>query len=55
MVRTGDPMLDVFRNRADPAVREAYQQQVEKEAADRGKRKGDGKKKAGKKKKAVDE
>jgi N-sulfoglucosamine sulfohydrolase len=45
MVRTGDPMLEVFRNRVDPTVREAYQLQVEKEAADRGKRKGGGNKK----------
>jgi N-sulfoglucosamine sulfohydrolase len=55
MVRTHDPMLDVFRGRADSAVREAFQLQVEKEAADRGKRKGGDKKKGGKKKQAVDE
>ncbi len=36
MVRTKDPMLDVFRKRADPAVREAYMKQVEAEAAERG-------------------
>jgi N-sulfoglucosamine sulfohydrolase len=35
MVRTGDHMLDVFRTRDDPAVREAYVQQKEKEAAER--------------------
>jgi N-sulfoglucosamine sulfohydrolase len=32
MVRTGDHMLDVFRHRDDPAVREAYVQAKEKEA-----------------------
>lgn len=32
MVRTNDHMLDVFRNRDDPDVREAYVQQKEKEA-----------------------
>jgi len=52
MVRTGDPMLEVFRGRADAAVREAYQQQVEREAADRGKRKDGGKKKQAAKKKS---
>nr|MDQ3624399.1 heparan N-sulfatase [Verrucomicrobiota bacterium] len=44
MVKTGDPMLEVFRQRHDPAVREAYMARVEKEAAERGttnpKRKG---------------
>jgi len=35
MVKTGDPMLDVFRQRQDPAVREAYQTRIEQEAADR--------------------
>jgi N-sulfoglucosamine sulfohydrolase len=35
MVKTGDPMLEVFRNRQDPAVREAYMARVEKEAAER--------------------
>jgi N-sulfoglucosamine sulfohydrolase len=35
MVQTRDPMLTVFRQRHDPAVREAYQQAVEKEASDR--------------------
>jgi N-sulfoglucosamine sulfohydrolase len=35
MVRTRDPMLAVFRQRDNPAAREAYQQAVEKEAADR--------------------
>jgi len=49
MVKTGDPMLDVFRRRADAGVREAYMAKVEKEAADRGKRKDRG----GKKKKAA--
>jgi N-sulfoglucosamine sulfohydrolase len=35
MVRTGDPMLDVFRHRADAAVREAYVVAQEKEAETR--------------------
>lgn len=33
MVRTGDPMLEVFQGRADPNVREAYMVKVEAEAA----------------------
>jgi N-sulfoglucosamine sulfohydrolase len=54
MVKTGDPMLEVFRGRNDPAVREAYMQQVEKEAADRqATGKGKQKKKNKKKKKAA--
>jgi N-sulfoglucosamine sulfohydrolase len=54
MVKTRDPMLEVFRHRDDPAVREAYQKSVEQEAEDRrasesGRAKGKGgKKKAGK-------
>ena len=40
MVETGDHMLDVFRNRDDPDVREAYVQQKEKEAEERKKQKG---------------
>jgi N-sulfoglucosamine sulfohydrolase len=32
MVRTSDPMLDVYRHRADPAAREAYVAAQEKEA-----------------------
>jgi N-sulfoglucosamine sulfohydrolase len=48
MVKTSDPMLEVFRGRHDPQVREAYMTSIEKEAADR---KGPGKKK--KKKKAA--
>ncbi len=39
MKRTGDPMLDVFRDRNDPAVREAYMAEVENEAAERPQRK----------------
>jgi len=35
MVRTGDPMLEVFQGRADPNVREAYMAKVEAEAAAR--------------------
>jgi N-sulfoglucosamine sulfohydrolase len=53
MVRTRDPMLAVFRDRASPATREAYMQAVEQEASARKagnprKTKGGGKKKAGK-------
>ena len=43
MVRTGDHMLDVFRNRQDPEAREAYVQQKEKEAAERRKQKSQAK------------
>lgn len=47
MERTGDPMLEVFRGRADPAVREAYMAKVEAEAAARNSAKqGKGKKRA---------
>ena len=35
MVRTDDPMLEVFRGRNDPTVREAYMAKVEAEAAAR--------------------
>jgi N-sulfoglucosamine sulfohydrolase len=35
MAKTGDPMLPVFRQRDDPAVREAYMARVEKESAER--------------------
>jgi len=35
MVRTGDPMLEVFRARHDPAAREAYMTKVEAEATAR--------------------
>ena len=35
MVKTGDPMLEVFRGRDDSAVRETYMAEVEKEAAER--------------------
>jgi N-sulfoglucosamine sulfohydrolase len=47
MVRTGDPMLEVFRARNDPAVREVYMAKVEKEAAERN---GPKKNKTGKRK-----
>jgi N-sulfoglucosamine sulfohydrolase len=51
MIKTRDPMLDVFRGRADAKIRERYMKQVEAEAADRNgtKQKGKkgGKKKAG--------
>jgi len=40
MVETGDHMLDTFRKRDDPAAREAYVQQKEKEAAERRKQRG---------------
>jgi N-sulfoglucosamine sulfohydrolase len=39
MKETGDPMLEVFQQRQDPAVREAYMARVVKEAGERGKRK----------------
>lgn len=39
MKKTGDPLLPVFQKRSDPALREAYVKQLEKEAAERGKRK----------------
>ncbi len=39
MVETGDPMLDVFRQRDDASAREAYMADVEKEAADRAQQK----------------
>lgn len=51
MVKTQDPMLDVFRQRQDLAVREAYMKQVEAEAAERNGTKP-GKAGKGKKKKA---
>jgi N-sulfoglucosamine sulfohydrolase len=38
MVKTVDPMLEVFRRRNDPASREAYMKRVEEEAAQRGPR-----------------
>jgi N-sulfoglucosamine sulfohydrolase len=37
MVRTQDPMLDVFRNSQDAAIREAYMEKVMQAAADRAK------------------
>jgi N-sulfoglucosamine sulfohydrolase len=39
MVETGDHMLDVYRNRDDPAVREAYVLEKEREADERRKQK----------------
>jgi N-sulfoglucosamine sulfohydrolase len=54
MVRTNDPMLEVFRGRADPKVREAYMKKVEAEAAERnGGKKGKAGKGGKKKGKAV--
>lgn len=44
MRATGDPMLEVFQRRDDPAVRQVYMARMEKEAADRGKRRAGGKK-----------
>jgi N-sulfoglucosamine sulfohydrolase len=38
MVKTADPMLEVFRGRNDAGVREAYMAKVEQEAAERGPR-----------------
>jgi N-sulfoglucosamine sulfohydrolase len=35
MVRTSDPMLDVFRQRENAVARESYMAQVEREAAER--------------------
>jgi hypothetical protein len=35
MVKTNDPMLDVFRRRDDAAFREAYVQAQEREAEER--------------------
>ena len=35
MKRTGDPLLESFQKRDDPAVREAYVKKQEKESADR--------------------
>ena len=35
MVRTKDPMLSVFRDRANLATREAFMREQEKEAAER--------------------
>jgi N-sulfoglucosamine sulfohydrolase len=52
MVQTHDPMLAVFRARADLATRERYMKQVESEAAARNGTKQKGKNKAGKKKAA---
>jgi N-sulfoglucosamine sulfohydrolase len=46
MVETGDHILDVFRQRDDPAVREAYVQQKEREADERRKQRGKGKRRA---------
>ena len=49
MVKTKDPMLEVFRARHDPKAREAYMQIVEREAAERnGQKSGKGGKKKGK-------
>jgi N-sulfoglucosamine sulfohydrolase len=35
MVKTGDPMLEVFRGRTDPSVLAAYMSKIEKETAER--------------------
>jgi hypothetical protein len=53
MIKTQDPLLDVFRNRHDPAAREAFMKTVRGAAAERGapkknKPKGKGKTKASK-------
>ena len=50
MVQTNDPMLEVFRARANLAARERYMKQVEREAASRNSTKQKGGKKGGKKK-----
>ena len=39
MIQTKDPLLDVFRNRHNPAAREAFMQAVRQQAADRPQRK----------------
>jgi N-sulfoglucosamine sulfohydrolase len=52
MVQTKDPMLAVFRGRADPKIRERYMKEVEAEAAARNGTKQKGKK-GGKKKGAA--
>jgi N-sulfoglucosamine sulfohydrolase len=52
MVRTRDPMLDVFRSRHDPAAREAFMARVEAEASARKATSSRAGKKAGKKKAA---
>jgi N-sulfoglucosamine sulfohydrolase len=46
MVRTGDHMLDVFRHRDDPAVREAYVAEKENVAESRNQKKRGGRKPA---------
>ena len=51
MVETGDHALEVFRQRDDPAAREAYVQQKEKEAQQRRKRNAKAKKRNAKAKK----
>jgi N-sulfoglucosamine sulfohydrolase len=53
MVKTKDPMLEVFRHRDDVKVRERYMQQVESEAAERNGTKQKGGKGGKKKAKAV--
>jgi N-sulfoglucosamine sulfohydrolase len=47
MKKTGDPLLPSFQQRDDPAVREAFVKQTEKESGERGKR-AKGKRKPGK-------
>lgn len=39
MTKTGDPLLEAFQKRSDPAVRQAYMARVDKESAERGQRK----------------
>lgn len=46
MVKTGDPMREVFRRRGDAALRAAYMERVEKEAAERNSGKARGKARA---------
>jgi N-sulfoglucosamine sulfohydrolase len=55
MVKTDDPMLDVFRHRDDPAVREAYMAEVEQEAAERNKDKRGGNRRGGKRRQQLDD
>jgi N-sulfoglucosamine sulfohydrolase len=51
MKQTGDPMLDVFQQRDDSGVREAFMKQMQQESAER-RAEGNGKKKSGKGRKA---
>jgi N-sulfoglucosamine sulfohydrolase len=47
MIETGDPMLDVFRQRDNASVRETYMADVENEAAERSQQRPRGNRRAG--------